>query len=117
MATSLDNRGGQLNLRFFVGETWDDSIFLKDENQDAIDITGNTVQMVIYDGEESGNVLYTWSSPTNFTITGPEGKITAAKYLDTAFCGFYRMKITNPNLTVDSQPRQDIFLYGKFHVY
>jgi hypothetical protein len=118
MALVIDNRGGQAHLRFDVGETWADSICFEDENENPINLTGYTVTMVVTDNEEGGLVLQTYSSTTGeFIISGVEGKVTAQKFFNVSFCGFYTLKLINPNITVDGNPLTYIPLRGKLHVY
>jgi len=74
MGATLDLRPAILNLELWQNDTWTTPITIKAAGA-AVDLTGASVRMMVKG--PNGNLIHTYTSAAgNFTIDGPNGKIT-----------------------------------------
>lgn len=99
------------NFRVVENDTWEFTVYLKDENQVAIDLTGTTVRLDVRTSHTASTVALALTEGDGLTVTDAEGKIVVSKTAAVSDGDYvYDLQV------VWATPRTKTYLYGQLKV-
>ena len=88
------------NFVVVENDTWEFTVYLKDENQVAIDLTGAVVRLDVRTGYTGSAVALALTEGDGLTVTDLEGKIVVAKTAVLADADYvYDLQVVYPSRT------------------